>query len=215
LVLALGLTVTASARANPFAYHEHEGFYFRFGGGLAALTLHRETDRQGSQGSIAYEGDSSNIGGPSILAEISVGANLLPKLVLAGTVVFVTLPSATLRLGTGSRLNLDSTLIFALIAPTVDLFPNPEAGFHFGGGLGLAISSVSLPDDRFNTIGGIGVGVTLHGGYDLWVGDDWSLGLQLRGVLARLNGSQSTSSVSGNERDTVATIALSLTALYQ
>jgi hypothetical protein len=214
LAFAGVLGLVGSARANPFGYHEHDGFYLRFGGGISSMTLHRATEREGEKGSIAFEGDSSNIGGASAIAEVSIGATPLKKLVIAGSAIGVSLPSAQLRLGTGARLNLDSSLNFALFAPTADVFPDPGGGFHFGGGMGLAWMSASLPDDQFSSIGGLGVGVTLHIGYDLWVGDDWSVGAAGRALFARVNGTQSSSTTTGEERDSLACFALTITALY-
>lgn len=214
LALASALLWPSAALANPFGYHEHDGFYLRFGGGVSLLSFHRETDREGSQGTIAYDEGSSDIGGVAANGEISVGGTPLRKLVVAGTALFLTLPSAELRLGSGARLNLDSSLNFLLFAPTADVYLDPNRGFHFGGGMGLAFSSVSVPNDPFSTIGGTGVGVTLHAGHDFWVGDDWCLGGQVRAVLARVNGEQSTSTVSGSERDSIAAVSVVFTALY-
>jgi hypothetical protein len=209
-----------TAGANPFGYHEHDGFYLRFGGGLSLIGVDRETDRSGSQGSLAFEG-SSEVGGVALNAEVSVGGTPLRKLVIAGTALLVTLPAADLKLGSGARLNLDSSLNFFLLAPTADVYLDPNRGFHFGGGLGFAVLHATVAADpsgaapnQFSTFGGIGVGVTMHAGYDFWVGDDWCLGGQVRGVLARVNGDQSTANVSVSERDSVAAISLVFTALY-
>jgi hypothetical protein len=207
------VTWSGTAGANPFGYHEHDGFYLRFGAGVSLLDMNRETDRSGSQGAVAFEG-SSEVGGVAANGEVSVGGTPLRKLVVAGTALVLTLPSADLQLGTGARLSLDSSLNFFLFAPTADVFLDPDRGFHFGGGMGFAVTHANVAGDQFSSYGGMGVGVTAHAGYDFWVGDDWCLGGQLRGVLARLNGEQTTSNVSVSERESIAAISLAFVVLY-
>jgi hypothetical protein len=211
--LLFAVTWSGAAGANPFGYHEHDGFYLRFGGGVSLLDVNRETDRSGSQGSLAY-GGSSEVSGVALNAEVSIGATPLRKLVIAGTAVLLTMSSADLKLGSGARLSLDSSQNVLLFAPTADVYLDPDRGFHFGGGLGFAMLRANVDDSAFSTIGGTGVGLTLHTGYDFWVGDDWCLGGQIRGVLAAVQGSQSTPTLSVSERDSIAAISLAFTALY-
>src|SRR5205814_1055476 len=58
----------------------------------------------------------------------------------------------------------------------VDWFPDPEGGLHFGGIAGVGSASVRdswIPDSTGSVFAG-----TILGGYDFWVGPQWSLGLE-------------------------------------
>jgi hypothetical protein len=62
------------------------------------------------------------------------------------------------------------------IGVLVDWFPNPSAGWHVGGTLGFGGARVS--DDNISWFGAAAVG-GVFGGYDTWIGPDWSLGFSL------------------------------------
>jgi hypothetical protein len=205
------LLVANGAEANPFGYHEHDGFYFRFQSGVSLLDVERSTDRAGVTTSGAY-GKESRVTGPSVFTEVSVGGTLGHRLVIAGTLLGDNLP-AELAVASGSHLDLGSPLTFAMIAPTVDYFPHRSGGFHFGGGIGWAAAIASINDPIFDTIGGGGVGLTLGGGYDAWVADDWSLGVGLRGIVARIRGEQQANGATGSERDTAISVSLAFSVL--
>jgi hypothetical protein len=214
LLTAALVAVAPVARANPFGYHQHDGFYLRLAGGVASLNVERTTSEAGATGSLAYSSDGSSIRGASIFTEVSAGGTLLGHVVVAATLLGDGLPSAELKLASGSRLDLGSTLAFAMLGPTVDVFPSSGGGFHFGGGVGLATSTAGIKDPIFDTIGGLGVGITGALGYDLWIADDWSVGALARGVAARVGGSQQTNQTVGSERDVITSFALAATFLY-
>jgi hypothetical protein len=203
------------ARANPFGYHEHDGFYLRVSGGVASLAVDRSTEGEGTASSSAYAGDSSSIGGASIFAELSVGGTPFRNVVIAGTLLGNNLPAAWLDLASGSRLILGSPLWFAFLGPTVDVFPVKSGGFHIGAGAGWAVATAGVQQDQlFDTIGGGGAGVTLSTGYDAWVSDDWSLGLIGRAVVAQIRGEEISASAVAREHDTVSSFSIALTALF-
>jgi hypothetical protein len=209
------LAACPDARANPFGYHEHDGFYLRLSAGLGTLHVARSTDQASVTDGIAFTGSSSTVGGASIFTELSVGGTPFKHIVIAGTLLGDNLPAAEVEVASGSRFDLGSALTFAMLAPTVDVFPNTSGGFHAGGGVGWAIATASISDPIFDTIGGGGLGATLHVGYDFWVGDDWSFGAMARGVVARIQGEQqSTAGTTGHEHDTVTTLSIALSFLY-
>lgn len=212
---ALALLVACpDARANPFGYHEHDGFYLRMSAGLGTLHVARSTDQAGASDGIAFTGSTSTVGGASIFTELSVGGTPFRHIVIAGTFLGDNLPAAEVELASGSRFDLGSALTFAMLAPTIDVFPNTSGGFHAGGGVGWAVATASISDPIFDTIGGGGLGATLHVGYDFWIGDDWSFGAMARGVVARIQGEQSTAGTTGHEHDTVSTLSIALSFLY-
>lgn len=215
LSIALVVFASRTAVANPFGYHEHDGFYMRVSGGAGSLLVDRSTQGATAQSSTAFSGTSSSVGGASIFAELSIGGTPFRRVVVAGTLLGTNLPTAGLELASGSRVQLGSPLWFAFVGPTVDVFPNRAGGFHFGTGIGWAVATAGVQQDRlFDTIGGGGIGGTLSLGYDAWIGDDWSLGVIARGVLARIRGEQQSSSVVAHESDTVSSMSLAATVLF-
>jgi hypothetical protein len=97
----------------------------------------------------------------------------------------------------------------------VDIFPARDGGFHIGAGAGWAAATAGVQQDRlFDTIGGGGAGVTLSTGYDVWVSDDWAIGLIGRAVVARIRGEEQAASAIGREYDTVSSFSLAATALF-
>jgi hypothetical protein len=199
---------------NPFGWHEHDGFYLRFGSGPSVVNLNRSTEHSGSGGTVSYQGDESTVEGVAVGSELSIGATPFESVVIGGSLLAHLVPSAALDLADGSSVELDSSLGFVFIGPTVDVFPNPRGGLHLGGGVGFAAVTASVPDVLFDSIGGSGAGVTAAVGYDFWVDDDWSLGVLGRGTAALLGSEQQEGGVTGSERDTLTVLGITLSALY-
>jgi hypothetical protein len=63
-----------------------------------------------------------------------------------------------------------------VIAALVDWFPDEHGGWHIGGALGLNAVSVTNSSAQI-TWSGVGFGGRLFGGYDRWIGPEWSLGI--------------------------------------
>jgi hypothetical protein len=101
-----------------------------------------------------------------------------------------------------------------MLGPTVDVFPDPFRGFHVGGGIGLATSTAGVEDPIFSTIGGLGAGLTLTLGYDVWTGDDWSVGLAARGIVALIEGQKQANEAVAREHDTISSASIAATLLY-
>jgi hypothetical protein len=72
------------------------------------------------------------------------------------------------------------------IGPFVDFYPNPHDGLHFQGLLGFGALETS---SKGNAGGSDPTGflVSLGGGYDWWVGNEWSIGVMGRLAYAPLS----------------------------
>ncbi|MBI3203366.1 MAG: hypothetical protein HYZ29_17640 [Myxococcales bacterium] len=66
-----------------------------------------------------------------------------------------------------------SAWLLVVLGPFLDWYPDEREGLHAGVMLGPA----AVPLVR-----GTGVGGAVWGGYDLWVSDQWSMGLVARGI---------------------------------
>jgi hypothetical protein len=62
-----------------------------------------------------------------------------------------------------------------LIAPFIDWYPNDKKGWHVGGALGFGGVGVDRGDA--STLQSLSLGGRASGGYDFWVGSQWSIGV--------------------------------------
>ena len=70
-----------------------------------------------------------------------------------------------------------------MIGIVADWFPDPRGGWHAGGGFGFGgfTAHEESGDDGSD---GLALAGTLFGGYDHWIGNEYSLGFMLAGTLA-------------------------------
>lgn len=159
-----GRTTASSAPCpqSPGAYR-HDGFYLRFGSGLAY---------------VAHSGDgplgNASVSGLGSLAFIGIGGNVERGLVVGG-VLSVASTDRSLH-GAPSGVPGRVTASLVNLGVLLDWFPNPAAGWHIGGSFGFG--GPSLADENI-TWTGIGATGSVFGGYDWWIGPEWSLGVSL------------------------------------
>lgn len=68
-------------------------------------------------------------------------------------------------------------LTAGLLAPFVDWYPQERGPWHLGAAIGLGV--LSGTDGASNVFAAIAPGGTLFGGYDCWIGPQFSLGMGL------------------------------------
>jgi hypothetical protein len=68
------------------------------------------------------------------------------------------------------------TASHSTISVLVDWFPDEHRGWHVGGTAGLATLAASN-DSTQDAWFGFGFGGSVLGGYDAWIGPEWSLGI--------------------------------------
>jgi hypothetical protein len=148
------------AEAEPPGAHTHDGFYLRLGLGLGYMT-----DSQ-------TKGFVDKVSGTGSGYLLSIGGTPIPGLVIAGTMFTHLQPKPHYELGATSGDTANAFFLFA-IGPTVDYFPDPKGGLHFGGGPLYG---------TYNTVNytSTGFALTAFGGYDLWIGKNWSFGPSLQ-----------------------------------
>jgi len=201
-----------------FGAETHNGFYFRFSLGGGGLTMQREA--KGTTGSeVVYSGDSS-ISGGATTRELSFGGTPGGGFAIVGTLLTYRIPQPTLEFDSGAEdAELGGPLDVLVLGPGVDWFPNPNGGFHFGGTLGLAAASADTPSNTaFEHIGGGGVALSAEVGYDWWIGDEWSLGVQGRltgiGVKGEDTANIAGVDVKGEETSSITAFTVAITLLY-
>jgi hypothetical protein len=145
--------------------YTHDGFYLRYSIGPGLYRI----------------GPGPNPGGLVEGATVS-GVGVSEVLAIGGT-----LPHGVVLAGAASAV-VTSSLVVANYGLLVDWFPDPAAGWHIGGQLGIgfvvdpyydvavasAVGDTFTPDDR-----AVGLGASLMGGYDAWVTPQFSMGVNL------------------------------------
>lgn len=142
--------------------HRHDGLYVRFGfiAGYAwdiAETSGVETKSKGAGGLLEYAGG------------FSVSDHLVLALALHTFAVF----SPTTTVG-GEAFDEDHTNVYLVTGILLDFYPNPVGGWHAALTVGVGSADIRVRNNE-NTDDGFGLGI--GGGYDFWIGEQWSLGL--------------------------------------
>lgn len=158
------------ATAAATGVREHDGFYLRLGLGLG-FAVGKNTPDEGSA-----ELDLSGFGIPS---EIAAGGTLAPGMVIGGGAYSIFLPSPSYSAGEAEASGGATQLIG--LGPFIDYYLDPRGGIHFGGALFLASGFVAEKEqDGGGTAAkasGLGFGAALMGGYEIFVGEQWSVGV--------------------------------------
>jgi hypothetical protein len=200
-----------------FGAETHNGFYMRFSLGAGGLSMQREA--KGTAASeLVYSGDSSIKGGATTF-ELSIGGTPGGGLAIAGTLLTYRVPEPTLENDSGGEADLGGPLDFVVLGPSVDWFPNPNGGFHFGGTIGVAVAVADTPSgNAFDHIGGGGGALSLQVGYDWWIGEEWSLGVQGRFTAAGVKGEDTANisgvEVKGEETSSISAFTIAITLLH-
>lgn len=166
----------------------HDGFYLRMGGGYGYMTT-------------SVDPINSTIKGTGSAWLLTIGGTIIPGLVIGGTMFTHLQSKPTVEVG-GQSGTVDKTLFLLGFGPTVDFYPDPKQGLHFGGGLSYS---------TFNAVNytSTGYGANVFGGYDLFFSDSWSIGPMLQ--LAYSNTSKDLGGVT--EKDSAISISGLLTVV--
>jgi hypothetical protein len=146
-----------------------------------------------------------DVSGVAALDELAFGGTPSPGVVIGGGIYGSTTPSPTLS-ADGAEIKAGAIGV-GVVGPFVDVYPNPQTGFHLQAAMGLALLTASEGDPQqicFSSGGqtacgtgrapaddylGAGLGIVVGVGYEGWVGDQWSIG-----GLARLTYASGTMS---------------------
>jgi hypothetical protein len=145
----------------PSAYH-HDGFYLRFSAGphYASFT------GDGKSTDVSVHGLTNSA------TMLAIGGTPGDGVVVAGA-FRVEQVRGTLHGATNPQGNATATV--GQIGLLMDWFPRPTDGWHAGGLVSLGI--VSIADSKLPDSAGAAFAASLFGGYDFWIGPEWSLGV--------------------------------------
>ncbi len=174
----LMLSTTARAGSGP---EVHDGFYFRLSPNLGLLSVSESYEGAG----VTSTGDAS-IGGLSFGGDLLFGGTPAAGLVIGGGLLFGTVKDPKIEAGSIS-VTASGTMLFVGAAAFANYYFDPTQGAYLQGMLGFAtvdfVSSggTSGGNDPSGPMFGFG------GGYDFWIGDQWSIGPTARLVYAPLS----------------------------
>jgi hypothetical protein len=155
-------SATPSPCTQPHDAYRHDGFYFRLMNESQFFALYGE----------GPERDAS-IKGLGQGATLALGGTPAPGLVIGGM-----LNTTTLRgefKGRPDGPENGATISRLILGPFVDWFPRPDDGWHVGAAIGFA--AVTVTDSALADAVGPAFGAKIFGGYDFWIGPQWSVGL--------------------------------------
>ena len=146
----------------------HDGFYMEFAPGLGYLST-----------SASAAGTDVSFSGMTLPFAFLLGGSPFPGFVVGGEVLtdYEFSPKYKLN-GQEAATGISSQYLIG-IGPFVDFYPNPAQGLHFQGMIGWGGLETSFQGN----VGGsdpTGLVVSLAGGYDFWVADEWSIGVMAR-----------------------------------
>jgi hypothetical protein len=176
---------TAYVRLAARSRRRHDGFYFRFAGGIGSGNDSMKSDKSlPTNATLSFEPDPLDGSGSALAAvtEIAFGYAVWPGITLGGGIYTATLPKLTATVKdfrTGSYDFDPSQLV--VFGPVVDWYVNPDTGFHVQGSPGVASYVAGGGEPRIEGPGAqahaaIGFGFMLGLGYEWWIADQWSLG---------------------------------------
>jgi hypothetical protein len=163
----------------------HDGFYLRVANGFGAFD-----ERLSSRDDASVSGRGRGI---VTLAELALGGTIAPGWVVGGGIYAADLLAGEFRReGAAPPPELDPGLrSVALIGPFVDVYLDPRRGLHLQGALGLASLTPRVfghPATEQSEYLALGGGLMLGAGYDVWIADEWSLGVLARSTVSIIQG---------------------------
>ena len=168
-------------------FHLHEGFYLRSSVGFGD---YRASFSDGNRANLDFTER-----GNSLALDLLIGGSPSPGVSIGGALLLEPLFGADYQRygnGIGSHGGFST-----LVGPFIDGFPDATKGWHLGAMMGLAAQSfqnVNATAGKTNTAGGLGGAAWF--GYDFWVGNEWSVGPQLRLMAMRTSDTKSGEDVS-------------------
>lgn len=157
-----------AAPPPPIGVHLHDGFYLRMDFGYGLLGVTETTDPSTIDVKVKGSGGSFALG---------LGGTPTPGLAIGGELLVQVASKPTVE-AAGIELQSNSAVALSTFGPFVDWFPDPKGGGHVGAMIGWA----SFAGTNYSSSG---YGAALFGGYDFWIGDQWSLGPLVRLTAAK------------------------------
>jgi hypothetical protein len=171
---ALGCVVAASVlwAGNAAAEPEtHDGFHLRLGLNFGPVSNTIGVEAAGQ------EQDYGDFSGFTTGFDLLIGGSPVQGLAIGGALIttYTADPSFESK-QQGLPSTYDGTMLLAGVGLYVDWYPDPNGGGHVQGLLGYAAVDFVTDDGQSGSNDPSGPMLGIGGGYDFWVGDEWSIG---------------------------------------
>lgn len=192
-LFAMGLFFSTGASAQAAAVPDtgartHDGFYFRIGLNLGPLVMSAQPEINGQ------ETEEIDYSGLHVGSDLMFGGTPVPGLAIGGALISGFTTDPTLKQGDLERKG-DGTLIFSGIAAFADYYFDPHGGGHAMLLLGFAAADSVSSEGSSGGNDPTGPMVGIGGGYDFWIGDEWSVGPVARVLYASLSAEEGPAKV--------------------
>jgi len=177
------MTPSSSGGASKSQPRRHDGFLFRLGVGGGRLEDQFEVNVLGIPGLNVARGVATGASGSF---ELAFGTQIgRPGLTLGGAVYGeqVASPKVSITGAPGTDVSVGT---LALVGPFIDFYPDAGGGLHFEASLDLARIEMKDSTGTVEKAQPFGGGGVLGIGYELWLADEWSLGILGRFIGASL-----------------------------
>ncbi len=133
------------------------------------------------------DGSELTLSGTLIGLDFLMGGTVASGFVIGGGFFAAGVPAPKNEIdGENVQRNSEVERAFSLVGPFLNWYPDPKGGLN----LQLMVGGASLrdddPDDADRGYEADGAAIALAGGYDFWVGDEWSVGVMARFTFAAL-----------------------------
>lgn len=156
-------SATPSPCSQPRNAYRHDGFYLRITNETQFLGFYGK----GPEGSASVKGLASG-------AMLALGGTPVPGLVIGG-MLGSEMVRGKFKGRPTDQAEEDATMARAMLGVLVDWFPQVHDGWHVGAALGFA--GITLSDAALADSVSAAFSAKLFGGYDWWIGPEWSLGV--------------------------------------
>jgi hypothetical protein len=147
----------------------HDGFYLRLGAGPGFVFGSNTLDKGDVQ---------VDVSGFALSTELAFGGTPAPGLVIGGGSFSMVVPAPEYATDGAPEVTAGTHHISG-IGPFVDYYFDPSGGAHAQAALLLSGAYVQEKDETASA-SGFGYGAMLGGGYEFWIGEQWSLGPLVR-----------------------------------
>ncbi|MEZ4371826.1 MAG: autotransporter domain-containing protein [Polyangiaceae bacterium] len=178
---AASLFVFSSGAMAESAPETHDGFFFRIGPTFGPLTVTGKADGGGPE---------ATIGGFSVGSELLLGGSPANGLVLGGGLLYSQVGDPTVDNGVTPEFTADGTMFITSLDFFAQYYFDPTQGGHVQ--LMIGYGGIDFVDSDGGSGGNdpVGVNLGIGGGYDFWIGNEWSVGPFLRIQYASMKPSE-------------------------
>jgi len=185
----------------------------RFGLGFALVNVNSTvTYASSASGSNEVE---RKISGPGAMFEMVFGGTVAPGFVLGGALIGHAANEPTVEEGGVEQTAEKTTVQVSSLALLAQYYIDPKSGFYLQGliGLGSAQSRYDAGTLTVESEPSSGVALGIGAGYDFWIGEQWSMGPELRILYANMkySGDGSVFDPDRTDKALIPTLALTFT----